>query len=180
MWHNVIATVKPVCNDHLYYKIYHLCFIQHCVLMKTEGANLLVLTMFFCNSSRWPLVTYMSSRRQRRIPLGGRYRQVSLYNVLYIYKYIPTDYAGRIVSIYHKTGSISNQHLNRSVLSNAILWSTHYSCISKHCLLTGGPRVWWFGQARTPVRVVSDRFWLHLGDENPSPKIDETNLCGQR
>ena len=33
----------------------------------------------FWSSSRWPLATLMSSRRQRSIPLGGRYRQVSLY-----------------------------------------------------------------------------------------------------
>ena len=38
-------TVKPVCNDHLFNKINYLWFIQKCVLMKTEGTNLLVLTM---------------------------------------------------------------------------------------------------------------------------------------
>ena len=32
-------TVKPVCNDHLYNKIYYLWFIQQCVFMKTEGTN---------------------------------------------------------------------------------------------------------------------------------------------
>ena len=39
------ATVKPVCNDHLYNKIYYLWFIQSCVVMKIEGTNLLVLTI---------------------------------------------------------------------------------------------------------------------------------------
>ena len=49
-------TVKPVCNDHLYNKIYYLWFIQYCVLMKTEGTNLLLLTISaFWSSSRWPL-----------------------------------------------------------------------------------------------------------------------------
>ena len=48
--------------------------------MKTEGTNSLVLTISaFWSSSRWPRATKMSSRRQRSIPLGGRYRQVSLY-----------------------------------------------------------------------------------------------------
>ena len=48
--------------------------------MKTEGTNLLLLTISaFWSSSRWPLATKMSSRRQRSIPLGGRYRQVLLY-----------------------------------------------------------------------------------------------------
>ena len=70
-------TVKPVCN-HLYNKIHYLWFIQSCVLMKTEGTNLLVLTI----SAFW---SSSSSRRQRNIPLGGRYRQVSLYLVLQRY-----------------------------------------------------------------------------------------------
>ena len=48
--------------------------------MKTGGTNLLVLTISaFWSSSMWPLATWMSFRRQRSIPLGGRYRQVSLY-----------------------------------------------------------------------------------------------------
>ena len=51
-------TVKPVCNDHLYNKIYFLWFIQQCVLMKTEGTNLLLITISaFWSSSRWPLAT---------------------------------------------------------------------------------------------------------------------------
>ena len=44
--------------------------------MKTEGTNLHLLTI----SAFWSLATLRSSRRQRSIPLGGRYRQVSLYN----------------------------------------------------------------------------------------------------
>ena len=48
--------------------------------MKTEGPNLLLLTIsVFWSSSRWPLATKISSRRQRSIPLGGSYIQVSLY-----------------------------------------------------------------------------------------------------
>ena len=48
-------TVKPVCNDQLYNIIYYLWFIQLCVLMKTEGTNLLLLTISaFWSSSRWP------------------------------------------------------------------------------------------------------------------------------
>ena len=48
--------------------------------MKTECTNLLLLTISaFWSSPRWPLATYMSSRRQRSIQLGGRYIQVSLY-----------------------------------------------------------------------------------------------------
>ena len=74
------CTVKPVCNDHPFNKIYYLWFIQYCVLMKTEGTNLLLLTISASwTSSRWPRATYMSPRRQKNIPLGGRYRQVSLY-----------------------------------------------------------------------------------------------------
>ena len=47
-------TVKPVCNDHLDNKIYCLWFIQQCVLMKTAGTNLLLLTISaFWSSSRW-------------------------------------------------------------------------------------------------------------------------------
>ena len=73
-------TVKPVCNDHLYNKILYLWSIQWCVLMKTEGTNLLLLIISaFWSSSRWPLATWKSSRGQRSTPLGGRYRQVSLY-----------------------------------------------------------------------------------------------------
>ena len=49
--------------------------------MMTEGTNWVVLIISaFWSSSRWPLATKMSSRRQRSIPLGGRYRQVSLYS----------------------------------------------------------------------------------------------------
>ena len=48
--------------------------------MVPEDTNLLVLTISaFWSSSRWPLATYMSFKRHRSIPLGGRYRQVSLY-----------------------------------------------------------------------------------------------------
>ena len=51
-------TVKPVYNEHPYNKIYHLWFIQLCVLMKAEGTNLLFLTISaFWSSSRWPLST---------------------------------------------------------------------------------------------------------------------------
>ena len=39
------CTVKPVCNDHLYNKTFYLWFIQWCVIMKTEGINLLLLTI---------------------------------------------------------------------------------------------------------------------------------------
>ena len=53
-----IATVKPVCNDHLYNEIHYLWFIHWCVLMMTEGTNLLVLTITaFLSPSRWPLAT---------------------------------------------------------------------------------------------------------------------------
>ena len=52
--------------------------------MKTEGTNLHLLTISaFWSSSGWPLATEMSSRRLRSIPLGGRYRQVSLYLEVY-------------------------------------------------------------------------------------------------
>ena len=48
--------------------------------MMAEGTNSLVFTISaFWSSSRWPLATLMSSRKQRGIPLGGRYRQVALY-----------------------------------------------------------------------------------------------------
>ena len=51
-------TVKPVYSDHLYGKIYCQWFIQYRVLMKTEGTNLLLLTISACwSSSRWPLAT---------------------------------------------------------------------------------------------------------------------------
>ena len=50
--------VKPVYNDHLYNKMYYLWFIQWCILMKTEGTNLLLLTISaFWSSSSWPLAT---------------------------------------------------------------------------------------------------------------------------
>ena len=39
------CTVTPVCNDHLYNKIFYLWFIQYCVLMKAECTNLLLLTI---------------------------------------------------------------------------------------------------------------------------------------
>ena len=52
------STVKLVCNDHLYDKICYLWFIQLCVLVKTEGTNLPLLTISaFWGSSRWPLAT---------------------------------------------------------------------------------------------------------------------------
>ena len=55
---SVLDTVKPVCNDHLYNKIYYLWFIQQWVLMKTEGINLLLLTISaFWSSTRRPLAT---------------------------------------------------------------------------------------------------------------------------
>ena len=52
----MLLTVKPVCNDHLYNKIYYMWFIQQCVLMKTEGPDLHLLTISaFWSTSRWPL-----------------------------------------------------------------------------------------------------------------------------
>ena len=49
--------------------------------MKTEDTNLLLLTISASWSSfRWPLATWISSRRQRSIPLGSRYIQVSMYH----------------------------------------------------------------------------------------------------
>ena len=54
----MLYIVKLVCNDHLYDKIHYLWFIQQCVLMKTEGTNLLLLIFSaFWSSSRWPLAT---------------------------------------------------------------------------------------------------------------------------
>ena len=53
-----LYTVKPVCNDHLFNNIYYLWLIQVCVLMKTEGTNLLLLTIYaIWSSSMWPLAT---------------------------------------------------------------------------------------------------------------------------
>ena len=46
-WH----IVKPICNDHLYNKIYYLWFIQWRVSMKTGGTNVLLLTI----SAFWSL-----------------------------------------------------------------------------------------------------------------------------
>ena len=84
-----LYTVKLVCNDHFYNTIYYLWFIQQCVLMKTEGTNLFLLTISaFWSSSMWPLATKMSSRRQRSIPSGGRCRQVSLYCVRPMVKWL--------------------------------------------------------------------------------------------
>ena len=37
--------MKPVYNDHLYNNIHYLWSIQQCVLMKTGGTNLLLLTI---------------------------------------------------------------------------------------------------------------------------------------
>ena len=72
--------MKPLCSDHLCNIICYLWFIQQCVLMETEDTNSLLLTISaFWSSSRWPMATKMSSRRQRSIPLSGPYRQVSLY-----------------------------------------------------------------------------------------------------
>ena len=51
-------------------------------LIKTECINFLLLTIsVFWSSSRWP--------RQRFIPLGVRYRQVSLYRVLNLIRFDP-------------------------------------------------------------------------------------------
>ena len=36
-----VVTVKPVCNDHHYDKLYYLRFIKLCVLMMTGGTSLL-------------------------------------------------------------------------------------------------------------------------------------------
>ena len=53
-----LNTVKPVCNDHLYNKIYYMWFIQLCVLIMTESINLLMLIFSaFWSSSWWPLAT---------------------------------------------------------------------------------------------------------------------------
>ena len=50
--------MKPVCNDHLHNEINYLWFIQECDLIKTEGTNLLLLTISaFWSSSRWLLAT---------------------------------------------------------------------------------------------------------------------------
>ena len=69
--------------------------------MKAEGANSLLLTIsVFWSSSRWPLATKMSSRRQRSIPLGGRYRQVSLY--------ILPQYVGRHFNSVHIKHEFNN------------------------------------------------------------------------
>ena len=45
-------------NERLYDEIYFLWFIHKCVLIKTEGTKLLLLTIpAFWSSSRWPLAT---------------------------------------------------------------------------------------------------------------------------
>ena len=55
----------------------------------TEGTYLLVLTnSAFWSSSRWPL-----ARREGSIPLGGRYRQVSLY---FVSKTIPWKFSFQV------------------------------------------------------------------------------------
>ena len=41
----LFQTVKPVCNDHLYDKIYYLWFIQQCIIMITEVTILFVSTI---------------------------------------------------------------------------------------------------------------------------------------
>ena len=110
------VTVKLVCNDRLYNTIYYLWFIEQCVLMKTEGTNSLLLTI---------------SRRQRSIPLGGRYRQVS--QVLLIHAFILTKLCGcqckglsKLYRIYvycelmiHKLGPDKVVHLG---ILHTILW----------------------------------------------------------
>ena len=57
----ISLVLKPVCNDHLYDKIYYLWFIHLCVLVMTEVTNLLGLTLSaFWSSSRWPLAREVS------------------------------------------------------------------------------------------------------------------------
>ena len=67
--------------------------------MKTESTNLFLLTISaFWSSSGWSLATLMSFRRQRSVPLGGRYKQDLLYivwrvvcRVQFWYRWINSD-----------------------------------------------------------------------------------------
>ena len=68
--------MKPVYNDDFYNKMYHLWFIQQCVLMKADGTNLLLLTF----SAFWN--NQDGLQKAEKYPLGGRYGLVSLYTGL--------------------------------------------------------------------------------------------------
>ena len=74
--------------------------------MKTEGTNLLLLII----SAFW------SSRRQRSIPLGGRYRQVSRYNYVCYSLSLPPYYCDVIM------GALASQ-----ITSLTIVYPTVYS-----------------------------------------------------
>ena len=112
-----LCTVNPVCNDHFYNYIHYQRFIQQCVLMKTEGINLLLLTISaFWSSSRWPLATQMSPRRKRSIPLGGRYRQVSLY--IYIYC-VWIEWTSAEAPMVWQLRHVSNQYC---LIKTRVLW----------------------------------------------------------
>ena len=67
--------------------------------MGTEGTNLLLLTI--------SKATLMNSRRQRSIPLGGRYRQVSLYHQMR--RFAQTYYKSTHTRDSDKTGYVGTQ-----------------------------------------------------------------------
>ena len=101
--------------------------------MKTEGTNLLLRTMsVFWSSSRWPLATSMSSRRQRSIPLGG-YRQVSLYLFVSFHGW-PAAVSLRMFAqwlvlslVFGLTQSIATYY-HRNESHNTLNWIKKYLC----------------------------------------------------
>ena len=67
----------------------------------------------------------MSSRRQRNIPLGGRYRQVSLYltsNIFIYYMSYNTDFAPRLWFTWNRDVWIGNQKQRSSTINLLVVF----------------------------------------------------------
>ena len=87
-------------------------------------------------------------------PLGTNFREILIEIQTFLLKKI------RLKMPSAKCGSF---HLGLNVL--------------RHCLLTGGSRLWWFWQVRPQSVLWVVNYDHHLSDEHPSQHIDETNLC---
>ena len=131
--------------------------------MKIECTNLPLQTISaFWSSSRWPKATKMSSRRQRSIPVGGRYRQVSLYH------YHHNCYRRLICHIPCRGGSriIAGENATKAGIAGSTSAAAPRTTVVEKCLVMHPAR------RRNKWTAFSSKSILYL-----SIKFDSVPLC---
>ena len=135
-----------------------------------EGTNLLLLTISaFWTLSRWPLATQTSSRKQRNIPLGGRYRQVSLYT---------EDIQSCIQDVVNNSWELSIFGLTLDTFRKKKFASPH-SAVKWRCMCDTTVMQYYSGHFQFMLRIIIvalmckadwlvDTMWYHVAATNQS------------